>query len=454
MKTTTTAGIIIGIIIAIILGLIAYSYTQIHISLDSMSFEGFVWDLSGLSIIKAGISLLSGNLLGTILSVITGIKLNLIFGLTNNGIFPVYIPDLTYDLFVNDIDLGQGHSSVDLTINPGETKQLPILENFQFSTLGPAAESVIASNGIMEIKVSGTAYFKFLGLSVPVPFESTKQVSVVDEAEKYINEKLSGQTTNSYQPPSVSTNISLQASSYSVTEGQSITFSGQLVDSNGNGISNQLIYVKRDISLASDSILGTAYTDTNGYFSINWISTKPLTSNMANVYATFDGSQGYSGVRGSDISIQVGSYQVTQPSTQGSPSLEQQLQIARQKIQSIQSNPNSQVPSFSVANSVYQVKPHTYTYIQFNIQCSGTLTGKFSAQAALGNNIIVYVMDSTGFRQFQSGGSASTYYNSGKVASGTLNIGLPSGQYYLILSNLYSTISTKNVSLVASYSCS
>lgn len=112
------------------------------------------------------------------------------------------------------------------------------------------------------------------------------------------------------------------------------------------------------------------------------------------------------------------------------------------------------MPTFPIANSEYQVSPGTYTYIPFNMQCTGTVTGSFSAHAALGDNIIVYIMDSTGFRQFQSGVSAYAYYNSGKVASGTVNIGLSSGQYYLVLSNTYSTFSTKNVSFVASYTCS
>src|SRR5574337_1991884 len=124
MKPAATIGIIIGVIVAIVIGLVAYSYTQIQISLDKMSFVGFDWNLSGFSILKGGFDILRGNLLGTILSVITGIKLNLIFGLSNHGIFPVYIPDLTYDLSVNDVKVGQGNSNVDLTINPGETKQL------------------------------------------------------------------------------------------------------------------------------------------------------------------------------------------------------------------------------------------------------------------------------------------------------------------------------------------
>jgi len=51
-----------------------------------------------------------------------------------------------------------------------------------------------------------------------------------------------------------------------------------VTDSNGNGMQNQVVDVKRDISLAPDSTLGTAYTDANGYFSLDWIATKPITS--------------------------------------------------------------------------------------------------------------------------------------------------------------------------------
>src|SRR5574337_342301 len=353
MKPVIAIVAVIIAIIAIILALVAYSYTQINISLDDMSFVGFDWNLSGISILKSLFSALTGNLISAALSIITGIKLNLVFELSNQGIFTVYITDLSYDLSVNGIKVGQGNSNVDLTINPGDTRQLPILQHFTFSSLEPAAASVLQSNGIMDIKVSGTAYFKFLGLSVPIPFESTKQVSVVDEAKKYISGKLSGQSTSSYQTPSVQTGISLQASSYTASQGQSITFSGRLTDSNGNGISSQLVEVKRDITLAPDSILGSSYTDSNGYFDINWIATKPITSNTADIYATFDGISGYSSVRSSNISIQVYAQQ-TQSTTQNpsQSSLEQQLQAAKQKVQAVQQNPL--IPSSTtIADNVY-----------------------------------------------------------------------------------------------------
>ena len=36
----------------------------------------------------------------------------------------------------------------------------------------------------MDVKVKGTAHFKLLGLELPIPFESSRQISIVDEIEK------------------------------------------------------------------------------------------------------------------------------------------------------------------------------------------------------------------------------------------------------------------------------
>jgi LEA14-like dessication related protein len=449
VKTLLVAVIIAVAIIGIILGLIAYSYTQVKISLESISYQGLDVSLSAGSLGKAILNGILGNWLGAALDIVTGVKLGLGFVLSNHGIVPVYIPSVSYDLLANDIKIGQGKSNIDKTINPGSTTSILDTQDIKFDSIKPAVASIVESGGTINFKISGTAYFNFLGLSIPVPFETTKQVNVVDELKSRIfgNSQNSAYSNNSNQSPVSVASIDIQASPYSVTQGQMVTFSGRLVDSDGNGISNQLVYVKRDISFSPDSVLGSAYTDSNGQFSTTWQATKPLTSNTANVYAIFEGGSGYSNTRSNDISIQVYPYQNSNPQVQQSPQSQQLLHVAPSNQLTFQ------VHSYPIVNSVYRVPPSTYTYIPFNMQCSGTLTGQFSAQASLGDNIIVYVLDSTGFRQFQSGTSASTYYNSGKVSSGTLNVGLTSGQYYLVLSNTYSTFSTKNVSLSAAYTC-
>ena len=186
MKPATTIVVIAGIIIAIIVGLVAYSYTQIQVNLFDISFAEIDWAQTSLStILKLGLDVLTGNWLGAALSLVQDIKLNLLFGLTNHGLFPVYIPDLSYDLSINGVNVGHGNSKVDVTINPGETKSFPVLQHVLVNSLKPAVSSIIDANGILDLKVNGTAYFKLLGLTMPIPFESTKQISIVDEIKKH-----------------------------------------------------------------------------------------------------------------------------------------------------------------------------------------------------------------------------------------------------------------------------
>ena len=187
MKSIKVIIVIIVVIVVIVLGLVAYSYTQIQVNLKNISFVGLDWaPTSGFTLLKLAINAITGNL-GTVLSLITGVKLNLVFALSNHGVFPVYIPDLSYVLSINGIPVGKGQTNVDTTINAGETKSIPILQDFQVSSLGSTAASIVSSGGIVDLQVNGIAYFKLLGLNIPVSFQYTKQISLVDEIKNRIN---------------------------------------------------------------------------------------------------------------------------------------------------------------------------------------------------------------------------------------------------------------------------
>ena len=179
--------IIIGIsvfviIIVIILGLFAYSYNQLGLSLDDANIHSIELEQFSISnLLKAGLSTLSGNWFDAAFDLIRGINLNLIFSLSNNGLLPVYIPDFSYELLINEISIGEGTSSLDITINPGETKNITSLQNLKKDSLLPAINSIVASEGIMNLKIKGTAYFELLGFDIPIPFESTKQIAIYDE---------------------------------------------------------------------------------------------------------------------------------------------------------------------------------------------------------------------------------------------------------------------------------
>ena len=192
MKKAIIVAVITSItIIGILFGLFAYSYTQIHVSLSEISSVGIeLENLSWSVLITMGFDVLSGNWIAAALEVISGINLELVFGLSNTGLLPVYIPEISYDLSINGIPIGTGYSEIDTTINPGETKDILIVQNLQKNSFSPAIESMINTEGVIDIGISGTAYFELLGQSIPIPFESTRSISIVDEVQNQLTPQI------------------------------------------------------------------------------------------------------------------------------------------------------------------------------------------------------------------------------------------------------------------------
>ncbi len=189
-KAIIVTGVIIIAILGIIFGSIVYSYNQIDVSLVDISSVGIEFeDLSLSNLISLGIDLLSGNWMEAALEVIADVNLGLIFELNNNGIFPVYLPEIEYNLFINNIPVGQGHSEINATIKPGESMDVTIIQNLQKDSFIPTRESILNSKGVMDIGVSGIAYFELLGQSIPIQFESKKQISLVDEIQNQLNQQ-------------------------------------------------------------------------------------------------------------------------------------------------------------------------------------------------------------------------------------------------------------------------
>lgn len=303
VRRSVAVGLAVGVgIIGLVAALFVYSYSQIKFSISDIGFAGIDWaSASGTTILKA----LSGDYLGAALSLINGIKLDLTFAASNHGFLPVYIPDLTYDLAINGISVGQGQSHVNVVINPGETKNIPVLQVIQKSSIEPAAASLLETGGIMNIKVSGTANFQLLGMTVPVPFQSTKQVSITEEIQKRFS---------SSQPTRASTFITIRSSSYSIYQGDTVTFSGRLTDDANNGMAHKPIYIKQARSLAIDPVLASGYTNGDGSYSIAWTSDK---TGSLNIYTLFEASSGYSEGRSNEIIVSILEMQQPVPQTPG-----------------------------------------------------------------------------------------------------------------------------------------
>lgn len=340
MRKGVIVGIIFLIIIFVVGILFAYSYTHLNVSLNNVEFQSIDWEeLSWSTLLKVGLNTLSGDWFSAAVNLIQGINLNLILGLSNNGFLPVYIPDLTYDILINGIVVGGGNANLDVTINPGETKEIVSFQNLQKSSLSPAVYSIIDTKGIMDLKIKGTAYFKLFGFNIPVPFESSKQISIYDEVQNKINAEIQ---KNQPQNNLISSPVE------------------NPLESVLNSITNEL-FGPDDLEL---SLTGQTIVD-----------------------------------------------------------------------------------------ATYKVSPNSYSYVPFTLQCTTTVQGGFVANAALGNDIIVFILDENNFREFENGNDASTYYNSNRVESGNFDVTLSSGEYYVVLSNEYSTFSTKTVQLQIATNC-
>lgn len=200
-KKAAAVLIAITMILIVIGGLFAYSYINLHVQMNDVRLLSIDWEtLSWSTLVDLGLDALTGNWLDAAFGLIQGINLNLIFTLTNNGLLPVHIPDLTYDVIINGIPIGTGSSKINTIIYPGQSIEIASFQNLQKSGLAPAVKSIVDSQGQMELKVKGTAFFNILWIDVPIPFESSKNISVYNE----IRNKLTAEIQkNQIETPSV-----------------------------------------------------------------------------------------------------------------------------------------------------------------------------------------------------------------------------------------------------------
>ena len=301
-----TTIIVLSMILAIIIGgvgALVYSYAQISVSLDNVEFHSIDWtNFTFSDILRLGGNLLSGNALGFMLDLVDGVNLNLIFGLSNGGFLPVYIPDITYDLIVNGISVGQGISTIDMTINPGQTKQITAFQNFQKSSLVPAIGVIAADGGVMDIKVKGTAHFRLLGLEIPIPFESSKQISIVDEVKKKISEIKE-------QNKKQGTRISLSVSESAVYQGDMVSINGRLTTADGRALTDVVVNIKDEDIGSGDDDIQRLRTDSRGNFGFNWNARimDPFDGTVE-IHAVFEGNQDFESARSVQRNVYVEEY--------------------------------------------------------------------------------------------------------------------------------------------------
>jgi hypothetical protein len=73
--------------------------------------------------------------------------------------------------------------------------------------------------------------------------------------------------------------------------------------------------------------------------------------------------------------------------------------------------------------------------------------GTFSASGGAGNDVEAYIFSNDDFVNWRNRHSVRTFYNSGRITQGTLEVTLPPvpGAYYLVFNNSFSLLSSKTV---------
>lgn len=105
------------------------------------------------------------------------------------------------------------------------------------------------------------------------------------------------------------------------------------------------------------------------------------------------------------------------------------------------------VNSGRLVPSSFFVPARRYYFMKFNIPARGSMrvVGSFRASGGGGNDIEVMITDETGFKNFANKQGVQTYYNSGKLSIGDINVGLRPGTYYIIFNNNFSLLSNKTI---------
>lgn len=103
-----------------------------------------------------------------------------------------------------------------------------------------------------------------------------------------------------------------------------------------------------------------------------------------------------------------------------------------------------------IVRGTVTVNAGSYRYYQFTVpSCAINIWVEvfvLSVSGGGGNDIMVYVMDSTNFVNWQNGRGASAIYSSGQGTRDFIGGALPpGGTYYLVIDNSFSITSQKNV---------
>ncbi len=98
----------------------------------------------------------------------------------------------------------------------------------------------------------------------------------------------------------------------------------------------------------------------------------------------------------------------------------------------------------TIVDKTFPVAAQKYVYYTIPLKADlNHLTGHFTAQGG-SNDIEVLVLDQDEFTNFSNGHNAKTFYNSGGyITTGSIDLRLPSGTYYVVFNNARAMLTNK-----------
>jgi hypothetical protein len=105
------------------------------------------------------------------------------------------------------------------------------------------------------------------------------------------------------------------------------------------------------------------------------------------------------------------------------------------------------IPVSADTEKTYVVAPSEYNWVEWDFHHTTRVAAKFRARGGSGNDIEVYIFDEEGFENWSNGHATKTYFNSGRVTVGHFDVRLATGKYFLVMSNKFSIVSNKVVTM-------
>ncbi len=99
----------------------------------------------------------------------------------------------------------------------------------------------------------------------------------------------------------------------------------------------------------------------------------------------------------------------------------------------------------NIVDGVVTVEAGKYVDYKFSAPNQALVSGNFTASGGSGNDIRVLILNETAYTNWVNGHDVSTYYDSGQLTTGSITASVPKGNYYLVYSNTFSTVSSKSV---------